>query len=71
VANYGLRPTVERSTQPRIEAHLLVECPFGEGDAVRVEWLRFIRAEQKFSSISALTDQIGSDRREASAFFGF
>jgi riboflavin kinase/FMN adenylyltransferase len=71
VANYGLRPTVEKSNQPRIEAHVLVDCPFGEGDAVRVEWLRFIRPEKKFSSISALTDQIGSDRREAAAFFGF
>ncbi len=71
VANYGLRPTVERSNQPRIEAHVLVECPFGEGDEVRVEWLKFIRPETKFSSISALTDQITSDRREAAAFFGF
>jgi riboflavin kinase/FMN adenylyltransferase len=71
VANYGLRPTVERSVQPRLEAHLLVECPFGEGDDVRVEWLRFIRREKKFSSVSALTDQIAKDRREAAEFFGF
>lgn len=71
VANYGLRPTVEKSSQPRIEAHVLVDCPFVEGDAVRVEWLKFIRPEAKFSSISALTDQITSDRREAAAFFGF
>jgi riboflavin kinase/FMN adenylyltransferase len=71
VANYGLRPTVERSEQPRIEAHVLVDCPFAEGDAVRVEWLRFIRPEKKFSSLSALTDQIGKDRREAAEFFGF
>ncbi len=71
VANYGLRPTVERSNQPRIEAHLLVDCPFVEGDAVRVEWLQFIRPETKFSSISGLTDQISKDRQEAAAFFGF
>ena len=46
VANYGLRPTVERSTEPRLEAHVLGPCPFDEGDEVKMEWVQFIRAEK-------------------------
>jgi riboflavin kinase / FMN adenylyltransferase len=69
VANYGVRPTVEQSDQPRIEAHLLGSCPFGEGDAVRVEWLKFLRPEMKFAGVDSLTAQIAQDRDEASKFF--
>jgi riboflavin kinase/FMN adenylyltransferase len=69
VANYGLRPTVEQSDQPRIEAHLLGACPFGEGDAVRVEWLQFLRPERKFSGVDQLTAQIAKDREDAEQFF--
>lgn len=70
VANYGVRPTVERSDQPRIEAHLLGACPFHAGDSVRVEWLKFLRPEMKFSGVAELTAQIALDRAEAAAFFG-
>jgi riboflavin kinase / FMN adenylyltransferase len=69
VANYGVRPTVEQGAQPRIEAHLLETCPFGEGDAVRVEWLTFLRPEMKFSGVSELTAQIAKDREEAARYF--
>lgn len=69
VANYGLRPTVENSAQPRVEAHLFGPCPFAGGDKIRVEWLRFLRPEMRFSSVEELTDQIAGDRAEAEAFF--
>ncbi|MDF9831880.1 riboflavin kinase/FMN adenylyltransferase [Ereboglobus sp. PH5-5] len=69
VANYGLRPTVENSTQPRVEAHLLGPCPFTGGDQVRIDWLRFIRPEMKFANVNELTAQIAKDRAEAEAFF--
>jgi riboflavin kinase / FMN adenylyltransferase len=70
VANYGVRPTVEQSDQPRIEAHLLGDCPFGEGDAVRVEWLTFLRPEMKFGNVNELTAQIAQDRQNAARYFG-
>jgi riboflavin kinase/FMN adenylyltransferase len=70
VANYGLRPTVEAATEPRLEAHLLGPCSFAAGDAVRVEWLSFLRAEMKFASVDELREQIGRDREAAAAFFG-
>jgi riboflavin kinase / FMN adenylyltransferase len=69
VANYGVRPTVEQSDQPRIEAHLLDACPFGAGDAVRVEWLKFLRPEMKFAGVAELTAQIAKDREAALAYF--
>lgn len=69
VANYGLRPTVEQATEPRIEAHVLGECSFGEGDAVRVEWLRFLRPEMKFANVEELRAQIAHDRTAAEEFF--
>ncbi|MCX6951512.1 MAG: riboflavin biosynthesis protein RibF [Verrucomicrobia bacterium] len=69
VANYGLRPTVEQSTEPRLEIHVLGECPVGEGDEITVEWLRFHRPEMKFASVEALRAQIEKDRLEVSADF--
>jgi riboflavin kinase/FMN adenylyltransferase len=69
VANYGLRPTVEKSTEPRLEVHLLGACPFDRGDKLTVEWLSFLRPEMKFSSLEALKEQIGKDREIAAEFF--
>ncbi len=69
VANYGLRPTVESALIPRLEVHLLGDCPFGEGDEVRVEWLRFLRPEMKFAGLEELKAQIGRDREAARGFF--
>jgi riboflavin kinase/FMN adenylyltransferase len=67
VANYGLRPTVENSTTPRIEAHVLGACPFGEDDHIRIELLHFIRPEKKFADVGELRRQIEQDRIAAEA----
>ncbi len=69
VANYGLRPTVEQATEPRLEVHVLAACPFGAGDSVTVEWLRFVRPEMKFSGVVELRAQIERDRTTVSADF--
>lgn len=65
VANYGLRPTVEQTLLPRLEVFLLTDCPFDTGDFIRVEWLGFIRPEQKFSGLEELKAQIGRDVAQA------
>lgn len=67
VANYGLRPTVENTTEPQLEAHLLGECPFQENDTVKIEWLHFLRAEKKFAGVGELGVQIAQDRIAAEA----
>jgi riboflavin kinase/FMN adenylyltransferase len=69
VANYGLRPTVEETVEPRLEVHVLGDCPFGAGDAVTVKWLRFLRPEAKFANVDELRAQIARDRTAAAADF--
>lgn len=70
VANYGLRPTVEQTSAPQLEVHVLGDCPFAEGDALRVEWLMFLRSEQKFAGLDALKEQITHDGEAARAWWG-
>jgi riboflavin kinase/FMN adenylyltransferase len=69
VANYGLRPTVEQVTEPRLETHVLGECPFGEGDEITVKWRRFVRPEMRFGGVEELRAQIEKDRVEVAADF--
>lgn len=70
VANYGLRPTVETAVEPRLEIHLLGPCPLGEADEIEVQWLSFLRAEERFADIDALRSQVGRDRSRALSHFG-
>ena len=69
VANYGLRPTVEQTTVPRLEVNVLGRCPFGAGDPILVEWLEFVRPERKFAGIDELRAQIARDRDTAANYF--
>jgi len=69
VANYGLRPTVEESQEPRLEIHMLAGCPYAAGDHVCVEWIRFLRPERKFSGLEELKAQIARDVAQARAEF--
>ena len=69
VANYGLRPTVEQTTEPRLEIHVLDECPYDVADEITVEWLHFLRPEKKFQGVDELRSQIARDRVEAESFF--
>jgi len=69
VANYGVRPTVEAAGRPLLEVHVLGGCPWSEGDELIVEWLRFLRPEQKFADLEALRGQIIADRVAAETFF--
>lgn len=70
VANYGLRPTVEQARVPQLEVHVLGDCDFGAGDALRVEWLSFLRPEQRFAGVEELRAQIACDRDAALGWFG-
>ncbi|HLP01480.1 MAG TPA: riboflavin biosynthesis protein RibF [Opitutaceae bacterium] len=69
VANYGVRPTVEAAAvRPLLEVHVLGDCPWTEGDELHVEWLEFLRAEQKFDNLEALRVQIARDCEAAETF---
>lgn len=69
VANYGVRPTVEQTEEPRLEIHLFGACPYGDGDEIAVEWVRFLRPEAKFGGLEQLREQIGRDVLAARAEF--
>ena len=61
VTNVGFNPTVEHGHKTKIETHILDY----EGDLyeqkVRVEFLTFLRPEQRFSGIDALQAQLEQD----------
>ena len=64
VANYGLRPTVEKGAKPRplLEVHGLDDqVSWGTGDNLAVEWSRHIRAERQFANVEVLREQIEQD----------
>jgi riboflavin kinase/FMN adenylyltransferase len=71
VANYGQRPTVESGpVAPLLEAHVLRGEAPTTGDAVRVRWVRRLRAEQKFADLAALRTQITQDSAQAKQVLG-
>ncbi len=69
VANYGVRPTVEEAGEPLLETHVLADCPWDAGDALEVEWLAFLRPEQRFAGLDELRAQVARDRTAARVFF--
>ena len=73
VANWGVRPTVEKdSVKPLLESHLLkVSGTLPKvGDTVRVRWLHRIRGEKKFESLDDLKAQISKDEIQAKKLLG-
>lgn len=71
VANYGVKPTVAASEQtPALEIHSLESTRLDAGDAIEVEWLKFIRPEQKFDSVDELKAQIAKDCDRAREMVG-
>jgi riboflavin kinase/FMN adenylyltransferase len=70
VANYGLRPTVEQTSRPLLEVHLLEPSSLTYGDKLTVHWLQFLRPEAKFGNVEGMRNQIEKDREDARRFFG-
>ncbi len=68
VANYGVNPTVGK-VSPVLETNLFQNVRFGEGSKVKVNFLKFLRAEKKFPNIDALKKQITKDKNAAKRFF--
>ncbi|MGB0468091.1 MAG: bifunctional riboflavin kinase/FAD synthetase [Pontibacterium sp.] len=68
VCNVGMRPTVN-GIQPVLEVHLLDYRGDLYGQLLSVEFLSFIRAEQKFDGLEPLKKQIFADIDQARAYF--
>lgn len=66
VANFGNRPTVD-GHRCLLEVHALDGAFDAYGKPARVDFVKFIRPEQKFSGIDALKAQIAQDEMAARA----
>ncbi len=69
VTNVGVRPTFESDRQVTVETNILDFSGQLYGIGVRVEFLRFIRDEIRFSSQEALAGQIQKDVAAARRYF--
>jgi riboflavin kinase/FMN adenylyltransferase len=69
VASLGLRPTVDDSGRVLLETHLLDWHGDAYGKLVRVEFLKKLRDEAKFSDLETLTAAIARDVADARAYF--
>lgn len=61
ITNFGIKPTLQNSTQPIFENHILNFSQNIYNHKIQVEFLDFIREEKKFSSIDELKNQIKQD----------
>jgi riboflavin kinase/FMN adenylyltransferase len=61
ITNVGVRPSVESGGAPVVETTLFDFGGSLYGEYINVEFARFIRPEIKFSSLSALREQINKD----------
>lgn len=69
VTNIGVKPTVESDIKPLAETHVSGFCGDIYGENVKIEFLEFLRTEQKFPSVEHLKKQIESDLNEAKAIY--
>ncbi len=70
MTNIGLRPTIDEEIKTiTIESHVFSGDFSSKTENIRVEFIKFIRPEQKFASVSELTSQIQKDEGEIRRFF--
>lgn len=69
VASLGVRPTVEHGGRVLLEVHLLDSDIDAYGKLTRIEFLKYLRDEEKFSDIPTLTAAIGNDAQSARDYF--
>jgi riboflavin kinase/FMN adenylyltransferase len=68
VANVGRRPTVQ-GVREQLEVHLLDFQGDLYGKHVKVDFLHYLRPEQRFASLDALRQQIQRDEQDARNWF--
>lgn len=69
ITNVGVNPTVSDEQKIRVETHLFDFNQDVYGQEMRVEFLKFLRDEKKFSGLDELKEQIHRDIVEAKDFF--
>jgi riboflavin kinase/FMN adenylyltransferase len=69
VASLGVRPTVEDSGRVLLETHVFDYDENAYGKLIRVEFLKKLRNEEKYSDLATLTAAIKRDEENARAYF--
>jgi riboflavin kinase/FMN adenylyltransferase len=70
VTNIGLRPTFDGNGTQTVETHLLDFNADLYGQTVELDFVAHLRAEQKFSGVQALIEQINLDIERARTILG-
>ena len=71
ISNVGIRPTIEEAKKiTNCETHILDYSGYLYGKKIRVDFCKFIRDEQKFSSIDALVCEINKNIAQIREYFG-
>lgn len=68
VANVGLRPTVDIHGRVNCETHIIGYQGDLYGRRLKIEFLKFLRPEQRFGSVEALKEAIRTDTAAAAAY---
>ena len=63
MTNIGNNPTVQKSDNVFVETHIIDYCGDLYNKQIKIEFLRYIREERKFSSVEELTKQLNSDKK--------
>ncbi|MGL4851144.1 MAG: riboflavin biosynthesis protein RibF [Phocaeicola sp.] len=67
--NLGIRPTFNNGTHQTLEVHLLDFSGNLYDQILRVEFMAYLRAEQKFSTLAELQGQLAKDRERVRTLF--
>lgn len=69
VASLGVRPTIDHAGRIMLEVHLL-DCNIDAyGKLIRIEFLKFLRDEEKFPDLQTMTAAIDNDAQRARDYF--
>lgn len=69
VTNVGRKPTIAGVNPVGVETHILDVAQDLYGKEVKVEFLKFVRPEQKFDSVESLKNQMQQDVATAERYF--
>ena len=68
--NIGHRPTLSNGTEISIEVNIFDFSDNLYHHSMRIEFVRFIRAEQKFDSLELLVEQLKCDKLSVLSLLG-
>ncbi len=69
VASIGVRPTVDDSGRVLLETHLFDFAANCYGKLIRIEFLKKLRSEEKYTDLPTLTAAIANDANNARGYF--